>query len=77
MRRVTELDKTIIFDSRWIGDHGIGRFAREVFERIDCLEEIGISGKPTGKLDFLWLTLYLVRNKKFFSARVIMHQFYS
>ena len=66
MRRVTELDKTIIFDSRWIGDHGIGRFAREVFERIDCLEEIGISGKPTGKLDFLWLTLYLVRNKKFF-----------
>ncbi|EFU8394370.1 glycosyltransferase family 4 protein [Escherichia coli] len=65
---MTELDKTIIFDSRWIGDHGIGRFAREIFERIDCLEKIGITGKPSGKLDFLWLTLYLARKKKkFFS----------
>lgn len=49
---MAELDKTIIFDSRWIGDHGIGRFAREIFERIDCLEKIGITGKPSGKLDF-------------------------
>jgi len=26
--------KQIIYDSRWIGEHGIGRFAREIRKRV-------------------------------------------
>lgn len=60
--------KKIIFDSRWIGDHGIGRFAREVFNGIEGMERIGINGAPTRKLDSIWLSLYLLKkNCVFFS----------
>lgn len=36
--------KRILFDARWYGDHGIGRFAREVKKRLGDAEEF------TGKL---------------------------
>lgn len=40
----------IYFDARWIGDHGIGRFARIVGEKLQ-IEPIKISGSPSSPLD--------------------------
>lgn len=56
----------IIFDSRWIGEHGIGRFAREVYSAIDGLEKIELSGDPASKYDSFKLTKYLSKNKEYF-----------
>jgi len=38
----------ILVDDRWIGPHGIGRFAREVLKRIPGWISVGLSGRPTG-----------------------------
>ena len=38
------------FDSRWIGDHGIGRFARVLSNYLD-LEPLPIKGKPSSPFD--------------------------
>lgn len=38
------------FDERWIGSHGIGRFAKEVAQRLP-LKELKIPGAPTSSLD--------------------------
>lgn len=42
---------TIFFDERWIGDHGIGRFAREVRARVAGFEDLGLAGRPTSPVD--------------------------
>lgn len=42
---------TIAFDARWIGPHGIGRFAAEVARRLPALAPLGVSGRPTDPLD--------------------------
>lgn len=50
----------IFFDDRWSGDHGIGRFAREVNQRIG-LHPLDIGGAPWSPLDPLRLTLAMLR----------------
>lgn len=39
-----------VFDSRWVGEHGIGRFAREIQRRIP-MEALALSGKPSDPID--------------------------
>lgn len=56
----------VIFDSRWIGEHGIGRFAREVYSAIDGLEKIKLNGDPASKYDSFKLTQYLSKNSGYF-----------
>ncbi len=48
-----------IFDTRWVGAHGIGRFAAEVYQRLDGFADIGITGRPASPFDPLALTRYL------------------
>ncbi|PHV33807.1 mannosyl transferase [Janthinobacterium sp. BJB312] len=60
----------IYFDARWIGDHGIGRFARVVGEKLQ-LEPIEISGSPSSPLDpvrfFLAIFLKTIKKSLIFS----------
>ncbi|ANF58935.1 glycosyltransferase family 4 protein [Halotalea alkalilenta] len=51
-----------VFDERWIGEHGIGRFAGELFQRVDGLHGIQLGGKPSGALDPLKTGLWLLRH---------------
>jgi glycosyltransferase involved in cell wall biosynthesis len=44
----------IVFDSRWIGDHGIGRFARILDKRLG-LAHLAIGGSPSSPFDPLRL----------------------
>ena len=48
----------IYADQRWIGDHGIGRFARHVLAGLDY-RPVPIDGHPAAPLDSLRLTLAL------------------
>ena len=48
-----------IFDGRWDGPHGIGRFSREVGRRLSGFERISLAGGPSDAFDPLRLTLYL------------------
>jgi O-antigen biosynthesis alpha-1,2-mannosyltransferase len=48
-----------IFDTRWKGAHGIGRFATELHARLQHLAPIGIRGRPSSPLEPLRLTRYL------------------
>lgn len=57
------MDK-VIFDSRWFGQHGIGRFAHEIFKANENFKKIKLTGNPAGKFDCLKLTLYLLFNKE-------------
>ncbi|MDG6894869.1 glycosyltransferase family 4 protein [Volucribacter amazonae] len=45
----------ILFDSRWIGDHGIGRFAKEIYDRMD-MKGFYNTYKPTSPYDPLRLS---------------------
>jgi hypothetical protein len=40
----------VLFDERWIGPHGIGRFATEVSKRCG-FEPLGLEGKPLDLID--------------------------
>ncbi|WJV40590.1 glycosyltransferase family 1 protein [Raoultella terrigena] len=53
----------IIFDSRWFGTHGIGRFAKEVFSGNPSFTKIKMKGNPASKYDSIKLTLYLLFHK--------------
>lgn len=57
-----------IADQRWIGPHGIGRFAKEVFVRCGFCN-VGVAGKPLDFVDPVRLTAYLrrARARHFFS----------
>ena len=46
----------LAFDSRWIGPHGIGRFAAEIQRRL-ALRDWSLAGSPSSPLDPLRLTL--------------------
>lgn len=58
----------VIFDGRWRGAHGIGRFATEV-EKALCLRDAGLRGNPASPLDCVYLSakLLLTKNGIFFS----------
>ena len=51
----------ILADFRWIGQHGIGRFAREVLSRLTGAQAIPAPGRPTDARDPLRLRRLLKR----------------
>jgi glycosyltransferase involved in cell wall biosynthesis len=53
-------DSLIRFDARWIGDHGIGRFAREIQSRWPGLVSARLRGRPSDATDCLKTWLWLV-----------------
>ncbi len=46
----------ILFDNRWDGPHGIGRFASEVMKRLPEIKQIDSSIRPLGLLNPFYLT---------------------
>lgn len=55
----------IDFDSRWIGTHGIGRFARELFCRLKFGGEIKSAMSPASPMDCIFITLrHLLRRRR-------------
>lgn len=60
------MKNVIYYDGRWLGEHGIGRFAAEV-KKIDFdLIDLPINGNPASKFDVFLLTKFLFRNKGYF-----------
>jgi glycosyltransferase involved in cell wall biosynthesis len=59
----------IIFDTRWFGAHGIGRFAYEVYSRCGIFSALPNLGKPTSPLDpiRLYRHLALAKGARFIS----------
>lgn len=53
----------VYFDERWIGPHGIGRFAANLAERI-ALQPLGMKGKPSHPFDPLRLASALFRRSE-------------
>ncbi|MCM2370994.1 glycosyltransferase family 4 protein [Rhodopirellula sp. ICT_H3.1] len=54
--------RKIVFDSRWMGAHGIGRFATELNNRLPCLHDQALSGSPTNPLDCVKLPYMIWKN---------------
>jgi glycosyltransferase involved in cell wall biosynthesis len=48
-----------ILDTRWLGRHGIGRFAAELRARLSGFEPIHLKGRPSSAVDPWRLHLYL------------------
>ena len=48
-----------IFDTRWSGSHGIGRFSTALFSRVTGFEEVELSGHPIDLMDPWRLGRYL------------------
>lgn len=63
----------IVFDSRWIGSNGIGRFAHEISNRINFLHKIDHKINPTSFISPLVIEHWLKSNNslKFFSPGFI------
>ncbi len=58
--------KKIIFDKRWEGGHGIGRFSSEITKRVNFDGYIKLNIKPTSPLDILVTPWYLFYNKSIY-----------
>ena len=58
-----------IFDTRWSGMHGIGRFASELYARIPNFSAIELHGSPSRAIEPFLLEKYLrkVKPELFFS----------
>jgi glycosyltransferase involved in cell wall biosynthesis len=58
-----------LFDSRWDGPHGIGRFSTELLRRLDGFQRIDLPGRPSEAIDPWRLGAYLrrLRPRMFFS----------
>ncbi len=50
----------VFFDSRWVGDHGIGRFARMLKLRLS-LQDLSIGRSPSSPFDPLRMTAAMLR----------------
>ena len=59
----------ILVDDRWVGDHGIGRFSREVISRLGEVESISLQGSPVNPFDPIRVStsLYFQRPGVYFS----------
>lgn len=59
----------ILYDARWVGNHGIGRFAAEVQSRLPALDAFNIHRRPWHPMDpwLLGSTLRRLRPHTFFS----------
>ncbi|WP_326517976.1 glycosyltransferase family 4 protein [Acinetobacter sp. CAAS 2-6] len=58
-------NRKIIFDTRWFGEHGIGRFSKEVYDE-NIFKPIKLRGNPVSIFDVFKLTLYLLFHRDFF-----------
>lgn len=58
-----------MFDTRWNGAHGIGRFAAELYARIPGFMPVALGGRPSSPIDPIKLSGYLWRTspRLFFS----------
>ncbi|HBS2697798.1 TPA: glycosyltransferase family 1 protein, partial [Klebsiella pneumoniae] len=56
----------ILFDTRWIGEHGIGRFAKEIYRSSTQKMALELKGNPAGMFDILKLTTYLLFHRGYF-----------
>jgi len=54
----------LVFDARWIGNHGIGRFAREVRSRIPAAQDFQSRIKPWSAFDAVHLSIRLSSLRK-------------
>lgn len=54
----------IFYDPRWIGRHGIGRFAQEVVARIPLAEALPIAGPKLSPFDPLAISLALIAKRQ-------------
>jgi glycosyltransferase involved in cell wall biosynthesis len=54
----------LLFDARWVGDHGIGRFAREVRSRIPAARDFQSRINPWSPLDAVHLSWRLSAMRK-------------
>lgn len=50
-----------LFDSRWEGPHGIGRFSAELLRRLDGFQRVDLPGRPSDAVDPWRLGAYLRR----------------
>lgn len=65
--RSANLRNAKFFDTRWFGDHGIGRFAREVYSRLSGYTPVGFRGNPWSPSDVLTMSWRLqIRRPAFF-----------
>jgi glycosyltransferase involved in cell wall biosynthesis len=55
--------EVVLFDSRWKGPHGIGRFAEEVHRRIPSMASLDTGLPPFHPLDPLWTSWLIARAK--------------
>lgn len=55
--------KKILADGRWRGAHGIGRFATEVLDRLDGVQELRGGLRKLHPLDPLWLSEQIRKQK--------------
>lgn len=55
--------KKIIFDKRWEGSNGIGRFSMEITKRIEFDSYIKVNVKPTNPFDIFITPWFLLFNK--------------
>ena len=53
----------LLFDARWIGHHGIGRFAREIVARLPSHRRMSGGPKPLSPMDPLWSSWQAARVK--------------
>lgn len=62
-------DNARLFDSRWVGAHGIGRYSAGLLARLDGFRRITLKGRPSAPIDPLRLALYLkiTRPRLYFS----------
>jgi len=58
--------KKIVFDKRWEGSHGIGRFSSEITKRMKFDSYISVNVKPTSPIDILVTPWFLFFNKSIY-----------
>ncbi len=51
----------LLVDDRWVGRHGIGRFAKEIIRRLPSAHAMPRGVAPTSPLDPLWTSLQIAR----------------
>ena len=56
----------LLYDDRWIGDHGIGRFARELLRQLPASTPINLKGSPLGLLSPFLLDAKIVNDRAIF-----------
>lgn len=56
----------VLYDERWFGTTGIGRFSREVGARLRGVEALPLAGNPASAFDVIRLSWYMAINRRAF-----------